>query len=303
MYLLMSALMITEVPVVCFGQSQDTSVSEEMSASEDDKTENSGSDLVADASEMTVIKDVVPEGMTPVFADQINEGTYPVEVDSSSGMFKVVECELTVSGGQMTAVMTLSGDGYLQLFMGTGEEAVNSGEDTYIPYEEDEDGAYTYRVPVSALDMGIHCAAFSRRKEKWYDRTLVFKSTSLPVGALKEVDRISAEDIGLKDGVYEVDVTLSGGSGRASVDSPAVLIVKDSEATARIVWSSKNYDYMKVGEEKYDQIDGEENSAFEIPVNGFDYNMPVIADTVAMSQPYEIEYTLNFASDSVKEVK
>ena len=78
-------------------------------------------------------------------------------------------------------------------------------------------------------------------------------------------------------------MTLEGGSGRATVDSPANLVVKDGEVTATIVWSSPNYDYMLVGGEKYEPVNTEGNSTFEIPVDGFDYPMEVVADTVAMT--------------------
>ena len=106
------------------------------------------------------------------------DGTYKITVDSSSSMFKVVDCVLTVSGGEMTAVLTLSGTGYGKLFMGTAEEAASADESSFIPFVEDADGAYTYTVPVSALDAPVNCAAYSIRKDEWYDRELTFRSDS-----------------------------------------------------------------------------------------------------------------------------
>ena len=41
---------------------------------------------------------------------------------------------------------------------------------------------------------------------------------------------------------------------------------------------------------------------FEIPVTAFDYKQKVIADTIAMSTPHEIEYTLIVESAGLKEV-
>ena len=38
---------------------------------------------------------------------------------------------------------------------------------------------------------------------------------------------------------------------------------------------------------------------FEIPVASFDTALDVIADTVAMSKPHEIEYTLAFDSSTI----
>ena len=37
-------------------------------------------------------------------------------------------------------------------------------------------------------------------------------------------------------------------------------------------------------------------------MTGFNWRMPVIADTIAMSQPHEIEYTLTFDSATLKRV-
>ena len=60
---------------------------------------------------------------------------------------------------------------------------------------------------------------------------------------------------------------------------------------------------MLVNEEKYLPINTEGNSLFEIPVEKLDEPIKVIGDTVAMSKPHEIEYTLTFHSDSMKKVQ
>lgn len=255
---------------------------------------------VATADDMTDIVDVVEDGMEAIPASDLRDGVYDVTVDSSSTMFNITACELTVENGTMTAVMTMGGTGYLYVYMGTGAEAVNADESSYIPFEETEDGTHTFTVPVEALDSGISCAAFSKNKEMWYDRTLVFRADSLPVDAFADGVIATPESLGLADGSYTVDVALEGGSGRASVESPAELTIADGKATATIVWSSSNYDYMKVDGEQYDPINTEGNSTFEIPVSGFDYNMAVSADTTAMSTPHEIEYTLHFDSASIQ---
>ena len=97
-----------------------------------------------------------------------------------------------------------------------------------------------------------------------------------------------------QDGTYQMEVELLGGSGRASVASPAEVEIKDGKAVATLEWSSPNYDYMVVNGEKYLPVNTEGNSVFRIPVEAFDQDIAVIADTVAMSTPHEIEYTLNF---------
>ncbi len=123
------------------------------------------------------------ETRQPIYASGLNSGTYDIKVTSSSSMFKIVKCELTVSDSDMTAVMTLSGKGYEKLYMGKGEQAIEASDGDYIYYVEDADGKYTYTVPVEALDTGIDCTAFSFKKKQWYDRVIVFESDSLPEGA------------------------------------------------------------------------------------------------------------------------
>ena len=241
------------------------------------------------------------EGMTPVLASELRDGVYQIQVDSSSSMFRIEACELTVKDGSMTADMKMGGTGYLKLYMGTGEEAAKAPEEKMIPFEEAADGSHHFTVPVEALDKELDCAAFSKKKEKWYDRVLVFRADSLPADALTDAAQVTAESLGLADGCYTVEVSMEGGSGRVSVESPAKLVVKDQKAVAEIVWSSPNYDYMKVGEEKFLPVNqGGETSVFEIPVTVFDRKMAVAADTTAMSTPHEIEYTLLFDSASIK---
>ncbi len=113
-------------------------------------------------------------------AEQIKDGEYEIEVESSSSMFRIVKCVLTVAEGKMTAAMTMSGQGYGALFMGKMGDAPASPDDTCIPFENDADGAKVFTVPVEALNKPIDCAAWSIRKESWYDRELIFKSDMIP---------------------------------------------------------------------------------------------------------------------------
>lgn len=239
------------------------------------------------------------KGMEAVTADGVSEGEYDITVDSSSTMFRITECRLVVSGGAMTARMTMSGSGYEYLFMGTGEEAGKAPETEYIPAEE-EGEVVAFTVPVEALDKEIDCAAFSKKKQQWYDRKLVFRADSLPEGTLSGRSKVTAEELGLADGEYTVEVSLEGGSGKASVQSPAKLTIKDGQATAEIIWSSNKYDYMVVDGEKILPASVDEFSVFEIPVTEFDGRMDVSADTTAMSTPHEISYTLIFDSETIK---
>lgn len=277
----------------------------QMQASEDDadSSDTEGNGKIASADDMVTPEEVVEEGMEPVYAEVLKSGTYDVTVDSSSSMFKIVSCELTVAEGQMSAVMTMGGTGYKYIYMGTAKEAAAAAQSDYILPAEDESGAHTFTVPVEALDQGIDCAAFSAKKEMWYGRIILFRADSLPMDAFAKSAMSTAESLGLADGEYTVEVTLEGGSGRAFVESPAYMEVKDGRAYAVVVFSSSNYDYMKVDGVQYDMANKElglqGNSAFRIPVSSFDRKLAVKANTNAMSEPHEIDYTLYFDSSTI----
>ena len=103
----------------------------------------------------------------------------------------------------------------------------------------------------------------------------------------------------LSDGTYTIEVTLTGGSGRASVESPASITVQGDKMTAIIVWSSPFYEYMLIDDVQYDPIQTEGNSTFEIPIV-LDEDMAISASTIAMSEPHLVEYTLHFDSSTMK---
>ena len=117
------------------------------------------------------------EGMTKYV--QVSDGSYKANVTSSSSMFKVTDCILTSKNGEMTAKITLSGTGYDYLYVGTSAEAALADKSKWIPYVVDKNGMYTYTIPVSLLDTGISVAAFSHKKQVWYDRTLTFASAGM----------------------------------------------------------------------------------------------------------------------------
>lgn len=239
--------------------------------------------------------------------DALKDGVYSAKFDTDSGMFHVNESQdgkgvLTVKDGKMTIHVSLVSKSILNLFPGLAEDAEKEGAELLEPTTDSvtySDGyteeVYGFDIPVPYLDREFDLALIGK-KGKWYDHK-VSVSEATPL----EAEGKSAEELKLEDGSYTVDVVLEGGSGKATVESPAALEIKDGKASAVLVWSSPNYDYMLVDGEKYERTNTEGNSAFEIPVLGFDYQMPVIADTVAMSTPHEIEYTLQFDSASVRE--
>lgn len=134
---------------------------------------------------------------TPTPEATVANGIYSMDVTSSSSMFKVVDCILTAKDGKMSAVLTLSGTGYGYLYMGTKEEATSADQSSWIPYQVNEEGKYTYTVPVEALDKELAVAAYSIKKGIWYDRTLTFQSETMKkIADLNSTDSNNKGDSG-----------------------------------------------------------------------------------------------------------
>ena len=233
-------------------------------------------------------------------ARTLEDGTYTAEFDTDSSMFHVNEARdgkgtLTVEDGQMTLHISLQSKKIVNLYVGMAADAPDHEADWLQPTTDTvtySDGTseevYGFDVPVEALDTDFQLAILGT-KGKWYDHTV----------SVRNVEAQAAEAVETPaDGSYTCEVTLEGGSGRATVDSPAALTVADGKMTATIVWSSPNYDYMIVDGEKYLPTNTEGNSTFEIPVSALGVPLSVVADTVAMSTPHEIEYTLTFSAPS-----
>lgn len=223
------------------------------------------------------------------------DGTYEITVDSSSSMFKIVKAVLDVKEGKMSAVITLSGTGYEKLFMGTAKDAKEAEDSSFISFVEDAEGAYTYTIPVESMDTPIDCAAFSTKKQEWYDRQLTFDSSSAAA--------VSQDANVIEDGTYTASLSFSGGSGKAKILPDAKVVIASGKAVATVEWDSPNYDYMVVEGEKFFPVNTGGNCVFEIPVKAFDEDLTVIGDTIAMSTPHEIEYTIHIPSESLKKTE
>ena len=250
----------------------------------------------------------------------LEDGVYIVDFNTDSSMFHVNEAndgkgELTVKDGKMTIHVSLVSKKIVNLFAGTAEDAQKDGAEIIEPTTDTvkySDGyteeVYGFDIPVPAIDEEFDVALIGK-KNKWYDHKVKVtnpqKEADAEASDTKETDtkKATAEDLKLEDGDYTADVKLEGGSGKATVTSPAEFTVKDGKVTASVEWSSPYYDYMLIGDDKYEPVNKDGNSVFEIPVDGFDYPMEVTADTVAMSTPHEIEYTLQFDSASIKEAE
>ena len=152
-----------------------------------------GYDKVASAGETAKSVTIGKYGMIPVYGRDVKDGKYDILVESSSTFFHIEKAKLTVKKGKMTAAITLSSISYEYVNPGTAEEAAKAPLEDYIA-PKNKDGRSTFVIPVDALDEELDCAAFSKRKKKWYDRKILFVASSLPEGALKielpDYDRI-----------------------------------------------------------------------------------------------------------------
>lgn len=248
---------------------------------------------VADASDMTDVVDVVQPGMTPVTAGQLNDGTYAVAVDCSSSMFKIVGCDLVVEDGAMTATLTMKSDSYLYLYPGTPEAAAGANVADLLPLSVDGE-RYSFEFPVSALDAGVDCAAFSARKQLWYPRTLVFRADSLPQSAWKSEDLATAHSLELVDGDYTVEAALAG--GRATIQNPVALRVSEGACEVTLVFNTSKIDYVRIDGEKVLPEPAGDGMAFTIPVAAFDRGLSLIVDSTAIQPATEVPYTITFDS-------
>ena len=260
---------------------------------------SASSEAVSSVAE-SAVSEAASESAAASSARTLEDGTYTAEFDTDSSMFHVNEASdgkgtLTVEDGQMTLHISLQSKKIVNLYVGMAADAPDHEADWLQPTTDTvtySDGTseevYGFDVPVEALDTDFQLAILGT-KGKWYDHTV----------SVRNVEAQAAEAVETPaDGSYTCEVTLEGGSGRATVDSPAALTVADGKMTATIVWSSPNYDYMIVNGEKYLPTNTEGNSTFEIPVSALGAPLSVVADTVAMSTPHEIEYTLTFSAPS-----
>lgn len=240
---------------------------------------------------------------------QLPDGVYTAEFSTDSSMFHVSEaCDgkgtLTVKDGVMTIHISLGSKKILNLYPGLAEDAAKDGAvllepttDTVTYSDGMTEEVYGFDVPVPAIGEEFDLALIGT-KGKWYDHKV---KVSDPVAAdSREAANGSFDMSTLADGSYTIELTMEGGSGRASIQSPAQLAVADGAATATLEWSSPNYDYMLVNGEKYLPVNTEGNSVFEVPVEALDAPLTMIGDTVAMSTPHEVEYTVTFHSETLE---
>lgn len=256
------------------------------------------------------------ETPTPAPSNVPSDGIYSTTAETGASMFKVVGVKLTVKNGKMSAVITLSGEGYDYLYMGTATDAAThtgnwikySGSAAYTLDGETKTGR-TYEIPVSALDTPLTIASHSERQKKWYDRTVTISSKNL-----KKTGDIPAEGAPA-DGIYSTSA-VTGAAMFKVVGTK--LTVKNGKMTALITLSGIGYDYLYMGTgadaaNHTDQwikykgtatytLDGETKTGrtYEIPVAALDKPITVASHSESHKKWYD--RTITFSSKDLKKI-
>ncbi len=241
----------------------------------------------------------------------LEDGLYYADFDTDNSMFHVNEaCDgkglLTVKDGEMSIHVSLTSKNIVNLYYGLAEDAMKDGAELLQPTTDEvtySDGMTEevngFDIPVPYLDEEFDVALIGK-KEKWYDHK-VSVSNPVPADIKGEESGTATEEASKEDWDKTIDVTLEGGSGKATITSPAKVRTIDGGYVLIVEWSSPNYDYMIFNGEKLLPVNTDGNSVFEIPIGSFDKPLEVIADTVAMSKPHEIEYTIYFDKESLRD--
>lgn len=256
------------------------------------------------------------ETPTPAPSNVPSDGIYSTTAETGASMFKVVGVKLTVKNGKMSAVITLSGEGYDYLYMGTATDAAThtgnwikySGSAAYTLDGETKTGR-TYEIPVSTLDTPLTIASHSERQKKWYDRTVTISSKNL-----KKTGDIPAEGTPA-DGIYSTSA-VTGAAMFKVVGTK--LTVKNGKMTALITLSGIGYDYLYMGTgadaaNHTDQwikykgtatytLDGETKTGrtYEIPVAALDKPITVASHSESHKKWYD--RTITFSSKDLKKI-
>ncbi|MBR1450147.1 MAG: hypothetical protein IJ591_00360, partial [Lachnospiraceae bacterium] len=111
-----------------------------------------------------------------------------------------------------------------------------------------------------------------------------------------DIDNVIEGSEDRDEGAKWIDITMEGGSGKAYIEAPVEISERDGVTYAKLVWNSENYDYVIVYGEKYLNENPGGQSTFTVPVKSLDEPFEFIGETVAMSKPHEIEYTITWGA-------
>ena len=245
---------------------------------------------------------------------ELEDGVYLADFDTDGSMFHVNEMcngkgELTVSEGKMTIHISLPSKSILNLYCGSADDAQKEGAiliDPTVDIIDYNDGTseevHGFDIPVPYLEDEFDVALVGT-KGKWYDHKVSVSNPVKKEASDSENNDYEDNDRSIENGDYTIEVSLEGGTGKATISSPSAVKKTDDGYILVVEWNSPHYDYMIVNDVKYLPVNEEGNSVFEIPVSSLEGSVDVVADTVAMSKPHEIEYKITFNPNSLKEEK
>ena len=237
----------------------------------------------------------------------IDGASYKVTAETGADMFKVVDCILVSTKDKgMEAVITLSRQGYDYLYMGRAEEAAKADKNNWIPFNE-VNGKYTYTIPVKALNTGIEVASHSKNNNKWYDRTITFKSEGMQFQGLKEGTYEYVKDA--TNQVY----TVTTDPGMFSV-TEATLSKTAEGMKVKVTLKGTGYDALYLGSKEDAKKDDGKNwitpcetkgegenqqYAFEIPVSALNTSIPIATHGTKSKKWFNHTITFNFNTNTV----
>lgn len=145
-------------------------------------------------------------------------------ITNTTAMFKVIDAFIMEDASGKFLYVTLSGTGYQELFKGTYEEAVATGDDAskWIVGSKradgtEFDGKYQFAIPISADDGYMQIQALSNSHKKdghwWYPRYLRLDQSALTLesGDYKETFDLTVTNNVKMFLVKEADLTIVGG--------------------------------------------------------------------------------------------
>lgn len=233
------------------------------------------------------------------------DGYYTIGVSSSASMFRVVRCVLHAQDGALDAELTLSGQGYGYLYLGTAEEAAAAPRESWVPYGEDEEGRHTFALSIPALDEELAVAAYSIKYDKWYDRTLVFQSATMIAcdPPAKEEEAGPAAAVVPPDGVYAIEARTDSALLRFSA---CVLTVEEGRMSALLTAQKNSFEYLYAGLAKDARADeagwipaaADEQGAYTyaLEVSALDTALPVATYSAGKRLWYDRTLTLDSAT-------
>ena len=165
----------------------------------------------------------------------LSDGTYTAEFTTDSSMFHVNDAydnkgTLTVKDGKATIHVALTSTHIVNLFLGTAKDASKDKAHLLEPTVETVDcgdgtteDVNAFDIPVPVLDEEFDLALIGT-KGKWYDHK-VKVSNATPADADASVSESAGKE--LPDGTYNINLDFEGGSGKASIASPAEVTISD----------------------------------------------------------------------------